>query len=457
MTEHDLEKLLGGFAADTLTPEEKQQLYSAALQDQELFNSLADEQAVKELLADPVVRRRFLQSLHETGPTTSGGSGSWLDRFRHPAGLAWAGGLAAALFAVVLGTNIYRESLKDAGPLIANEEAPPTTIPTRTPSAAPPTSSPINESRLEGEAQRKQAASVRKEALPAKTTKQEPEAMAKPKEERGAPHTEPDALRDSTQLTSQTVPQSKENAPDSTDQDHASEPLTSASVPAPPKAPATGVPTTQGGSALSARSLFYGEPAEFSSGLMTEEQERHHPAQQFERLERKKSPSRASQGGSLTSSTTPLGIRYSFMNHEMEGSHGDKNARASIKTDSIDLMIEANQDSFFQVWGEADSLPPHLLFPFSAEDPIASRLMAYQRRRIPILAGYRSITVRLSLMPFDAPSIKDFDAMTRSPVEHLQESSPSIEASGLQEQVTYVVNQDPSATIFSVRIPIHQP
>ena len=43
MAEHDLEKLLGGFAADTLTPEEKQRLYQAALQDQQLFDALADE------------------------------------------------------------------------------------------------------------------------------------------------------------------------------------------------------------------------------------------------------------------------------------------------------------------------------------------------------------------------------------------------------------------------------
>lgn len=454
MTEHDLEKLLGGFAADTLTPDEKQQLFQAALHDQELFNTLADEQAFKELLADPVVRRRLLQSLHETGSTTSGGSASWLDWFRHPAGLAWAGGLAVALFAVVLGTNIYRESLKDAGRLIANEEAPPTTRPTRTPSAAPPTSSPINKSRLEGEAQRKQVASVRKEALTAKAAKQEPEAMAKPKEKRGAPHTEPDALRDSTQSTSQTVPQSKENAPDSTDQDPASAPLTSASAPAPTKVPATDVPITQVGAALSVRSLFYGEATELSSGLMTEEQRRNHPAQQFEQ---KKSMSRASQRGSLTSSTTPLGIRYSLMNHGMEGSHGDRNAGAPIKTDTIDLMIEANQDSFFQVWGEADSRPPHLLFPFSAGDPIASRLMAYQRRRIPILAGYDSILVRLSLMPFDTPSTMDSDLMTHSPPQHLQESTASIGPSGSQEQVTYVVNQDPSATILAVGIPLHRP
>ena len=65
MSEHDFEKLLGGFAADTLTPEEKQTLYTAALQDQQLFNALADEQALKELLADPDVRRRLLASLEQ--------------------------------------------------------------------------------------------------------------------------------------------------------------------------------------------------------------------------------------------------------------------------------------------------------------------------------------------------------------------------------------------------------
>lgn len=47
MSEHDLEKLLGGFAADTLTAEERELLYTAALNDQRLFNALADEQALK--------------------------------------------------------------------------------------------------------------------------------------------------------------------------------------------------------------------------------------------------------------------------------------------------------------------------------------------------------------------------------------------------------------------------
>lgn len=457
MSEHDFEKLLGGFATDTLTPEEKQQLYSAALRDQELFNSLADEQALKELLADPVVRRRLLQSLHETGSTTDGGPTSWLSWFRRPAGLAWAGGLAAALSAVVLGTNIYQESLREAGHPVADEEMPPNTPPAPAPSTAQPPSPPINESRVEAEAKAKRETSLRKETLAAKPANQETESSVTPKEERRAGPTEPDALRDSTQSISQTVTPSKEDAPDSTDQEHASAPLISDSAPAPTKLPSTATSTGQAGSALSARSLFYGETAELTSGLMTEEQERHYPAQQFERHEPKKIPTQADQTGSAAGTTRPLGIRYSLKNHGMERSHGDRNAGASMETDSIDLMIEANQDSFFQVWGEANSLQLHLLFPFSAEDPVSSRLMAYQRRRIPILAGYRSITVRLSLTPFDAPSTKDSDAMTRSPREHLQESSPSIVASGSQEQVTYVVNQDPSATTFAVWIPVHQP
>src|SRR5438270_3783915 len=84
MPELDLEKLLGGFAADTLTPEEKQMLYAAALQDQQLFNALADEQALKELLADQDVRRRLLASLEQKSAPGAGGSLSWLDWFRRP-------------------------------------------------------------------------------------------------------------------------------------------------------------------------------------------------------------------------------------------------------------------------------------------------------------------------------------------------------------------------------------
>jgi len=47
----DLEKLLGGYATSTLTEQERKALFEAALDDQQLFNALADEEALKELLA----------------------------------------------------------------------------------------------------------------------------------------------------------------------------------------------------------------------------------------------------------------------------------------------------------------------------------------------------------------------------------------------------------------------
>ena len=114
MPEHDLEKLLGGFAANTLTPEERSQLYTASLQDQQLFNALADEQALKELLSDPAVRRKLLEALKRPNTAEAGGSLPWWAWFKRPAGLAFAGGLAAVIFALAFGTRIYQESLDRA-------------------------------------------------------------------------------------------------------------------------------------------------------------------------------------------------------------------------------------------------------------------------------------------------------------------------------------------------------
>ena len=110
MPEHDFEKLLGGFAADTLTSEEKQQLYSAALQDQELFNALADEQALKELLTDPVARRRLLRSLQATRSATAESSPSWRDWLPPSGGNCLGRRPHRCRFAVILGTKVYQES-----------------------------------------------------------------------------------------------------------------------------------------------------------------------------------------------------------------------------------------------------------------------------------------------------------------------------------------------------------
>jgi hypothetical protein len=57
------EQLLGGYATDTLTEEERRRLFEAALHDQELFNVLADEEVLRQLLSDPKVRKRLLAVL----------------------------------------------------------------------------------------------------------------------------------------------------------------------------------------------------------------------------------------------------------------------------------------------------------------------------------------------------------------------------------------------------------
>src|SRR5215472_11615881 len=63
MSREDVQKLLGGYATGTLTPEEQQALFAAALEDQELFDSLAREQSLRDLLRDPAAKAQLLASL----------------------------------------------------------------------------------------------------------------------------------------------------------------------------------------------------------------------------------------------------------------------------------------------------------------------------------------------------------------------------------------------------------
>lgn len=94
MSKDDVRKLLGGYATGTLTPEEHDALLSAALEDQELFNALADEEALRQYLADPAFRRDLLVAMDERKHRRF----AWLVR---PVPVALAGSLAAAALVVV--------------------------------------------------------------------------------------------------------------------------------------------------------------------------------------------------------------------------------------------------------------------------------------------------------------------------------------------------------------------
>jgi hypothetical protein len=66
----EIESLLGGYSAGILTDEEQQELFRAALQDQEVYEALAAEQPLRDLLKRPEVRRELLEALEKPGLLT---------------------------------------------------------------------------------------------------------------------------------------------------------------------------------------------------------------------------------------------------------------------------------------------------------------------------------------------------------------------------------------------------
>lgn len=63
MSREEIEKLLGGYATGTLSEAERQRLFEAALEDQEIFAALAREQDFKDLLETPGAREELLAAL----------------------------------------------------------------------------------------------------------------------------------------------------------------------------------------------------------------------------------------------------------------------------------------------------------------------------------------------------------------------------------------------------------
>ena len=63
MSTDEARKLLGGYATGSLTEAERTALFQAALEDQELFDELAGEQVLKEVLDEPGARQRLIAAL----------------------------------------------------------------------------------------------------------------------------------------------------------------------------------------------------------------------------------------------------------------------------------------------------------------------------------------------------------------------------------------------------------
>lgn len=461
MAEHELEKLLGGFAADTLTPEERRQLFTAAMQDQQLFNALADEQALKELLTDPAVRRRLLQSLNDTTPAPAGGSASWLDWFRRPVNLALAGGLATAVFAVVLGTKIYQDSVQQATRSAATEATQPATPSVPAPAVTEPSAlQPADSKEKAQENQNLSATIAKKDSVADTRATRERTATAPPRASVPA-----DTIRDYAPKNKQEEDR-KQAATPAVSTGKASEevaaiashPLAAGSSPAAAMSEAKTARTTAGASlpetslsTMSARGLFYGVGAE--TGRMAQAQER--TMKPLAEAEPQTSPlKRKLEGLSQLSKTAgpatpekPLGLRYSFVIRTPDGQEQEVDATTATSSSTpVHMTIETNRDGYIQVWRNVGSTNTQLLLPLKESGHISMKIQAGQRQRLPLPADSGTIIVRFSPVPFGPISRQEAALLNRRSPNLIQESVTTPHSTGSQELATYVISQDLSPT-----------
>jgi hypothetical protein len=99
----DPKQLLGGYATDSLTDVERQDLLRAALDDQALFDTLVEEEGLRELLADAEARQQVLGALEP--PDRWERFRAWL---RRPATVADLLTVAAALVVAVVAQQVYQ-------------------------------------------------------------------------------------------------------------------------------------------------------------------------------------------------------------------------------------------------------------------------------------------------------------------------------------------------------------
>lgn len=462
MAEHDLETLLGGFAADTLTPEEKQRLYSAALQDQRLFNALADEQALKELLTDPAVRRRLLQTLNQAGPSGAGGPLLWLDWFRRPANVAWAGGLAAAAIAVVLGTKIYQDSLKQTARSIVTEESRPALQPApAAPSpfpASPHTARPQPESTMTDPPA---STARRKDASPDSLAKRERAASPTTQERKAsdAVITELQDIPEQEAIRRYTETPAVQRGKDTMDPARSAPP---ASGQAPAQAPAGKPASPDAAPTVSARSLFYGKPApHLGAGLIAQDKKLARPPlpesapqanRPDERLEPSPDPGR-SKVPALEAK--PLGLRYSFVVQDPGGLEHEVDAKtAATSLEPARLTLETNQDAYLQVWKAAGDSSLQLQFPDGDDTPHFIRIVAGQRQTIPLSREHGPVTifVHLSRVLQESPAKRESLLRDRRAPDRFHTSSTVRESVTRGENATYAVNRDLSSDQLVVDI-----
>jgi len=415
MSREEVRKLLGGYATGTLTAEEQQVLFEAALEDQEIFDALAREQGLRDLLRDPSARAEVLAALDDR---PARGVWTWL---RSP----WVAGLAMAGVAAV-GVAVWQISRQPAAKqaLIAeNRSAVPAPVPPPQPPEAKVTEAPV----VADKTRRKEAGASKLNALP----RRDLAPAAAPTED----------AKQKVEITAAApeVAQAKPAAVAALSQQPPAAPPQAA--PPPPQfmqnqanqnqAAAGGAQLRQ--QALDARALFYGQPS--APGARSA----FAPSQADQAAVRKKTESATggvaagAAGGTVGGvlggivAAAPLGVRASIL-------QGDREIDPSTPLhagDSVKLKLIPNADGFLYVT-EGDTL--------LANGPV-KRLEAFET---PVMTrdapGQRQFRVTLTRSPMATDAVTRLAKDTRANL---------VETKAERESATYVVQ--------NVMVPAPQP
>lgn len=123
----DPKRLLGGYATDSLTEEERAELLRAALDDQELFDAVLENEGLRELLESPGARNEVLAALER--PTAWERARAWLGR---PATFGHLATAVAVLVVAVVGYRVFQAEAPDSRIAAARRQAEASTLPDAT-------------------------------------------------------------------------------------------------------------------------------------------------------------------------------------------------------------------------------------------------------------------------------------------------------------------------------------
>lgn len=392
MPSRDLEKLLGGYATNTLTEEERKALFEAALRDQALFDALAHEQALKELLDDPRSRRRVLEALERADAKAEW---AWVARvaswFRRPANLALAGTLGVAVLAVM---SVIRLSEQVSPP--ASEQT--VTADSRSAAGSRPARDEVTRSEAPSQAERAVEADRISKILPPPAPAPQP-AKPEAKLEQALPSPAPGSTPGAPPATPQ-APQARQElarAPQAA-RPEAKQPAMPEDKPSAAQAPSAGVSTpgeapqqmerlqasaAQTSESGTARELFYAQAGERESreGRVAEQQERGmlRSEKQKSREVVKDVPKEETERSvrafgepvgafaPMKALARPLGLRYSLLRRGTDGRYSEVDPVTAFGAgDAPRLTVEVNETGYLYILKQDPAGKWTILFPKAA-------------------------------------------------------------------------------------------